>query len=469
MSRDLERHLANDTDDGEWDDDVDEWDDEPNYLVRRLVLIAVVLVGLVVAVVAATQLLGGDDGSNASGANTQWDTVVVLTDDEIRVLDRDGLDELSAIDVAPGLLDAQAVTAGNTLVTMTDEGRITLFDLTDGTERRGRAGLDESLRASSGNPAIMVVAPDAGGDVTSGDTLRSEIFSISDVAGLDAPLIFADQVLVNPAGTHVAVPVPNAFQSFVIDLELETAEAYAGRVIALDDTRVVTEQPAGDESEIEFHELAGDRLGTVDVPSPVATMLVPGESLVLVSDDGTVRLADDGGDLSDAPPLADAEGRAVIASSGVGVFGGTRLLVATSNGVIVLDQDGEPVTSTPGSVLTPVSLATRCVPVGSGSSSTGFVLIDVDAGDVAAEVERGLATAASSDGCVVAVSAAGSPVLVVDADSAEIDANSIEAIAPDGEAYVVLDGRDSEFFEVGADDPVDLADDPAVIRFGRRE
>ena len=451
------------------DDDWDHADDEPNYLIRRVILIAVIVVGVLVAFVVVNQVIGADDGGSGSDGNAAWDTLLVFSDDQIMLLDRDGLDELDAIETAPGLLDAQAIVAGNTLVTMTDRGLITQISLADGTDRRGRAGLDETLVVSPDNPMIGLVAPDGGGDVTIVDTIRGAVLSIGDTAGLDDPLIFAGNVRVNQAGTHVAAPVPSAFQSVVIDMVNETAQAYAGRVIAIDDTRVVTEQPAGDNSEIEFHDLAGERLGTVDVPSPAATLLTPGGSLLLVGSDGSIRVATDDGEVDVGESILDTGENPVTVSSGFAVLGGERLVVSTSAGSALLDASGAPLALVEGTISTIPSLANRCAVISSGSSSSPSTVLDLDSGAVIAEIDRGLVTTSSLDGCTAAISGGPSPRILTDGELVDVDANSIEAISPDGRAYIVLDGRDTEYVNVDDADPVEITDEPSFVRFGLRE
>lgn len=449
----------------------DGWDDyrEPNYLIRRALLLVLILAGVVIAVLAITRVVGGDDDGSGSDGNAEWDTLLVLTHDQILLLDRDGLDEIDSIDAGPGLLDDQAIVAGNTLVTMTDQGRITQTNLADGSARRGRAGLDETLIASADNPAIGLVAADGGGDVTIIDTIRGSVLSVGDTAGLDDPLIFAANVRVNAAGTHVAAPVPSAFQSVVIDLVTETSDAYAGRVIAIDDTRVVTEQPAGADSEIEFHELAGGRLGTVDVPSPAATLLTPGGSLLLVGSDGSIRIANDEGDVEVGDSIVDAGENPVTVSSGVAVFDGQRLLVNTSAGTALLDANGLPLALVDGSISTVPTQANRCVVISSGSSSRPSTVLDLDSGEVIVEIDRGLVTTSSLDGCTAAISGGPSPRLLTNGELVDVDANAIEAISPDGDVYIVLDGRDTEYVKVDDGDPIEITDEPSFVRFGLRE
>ncbi len=467
-ARDARDPLDNESNDDEWDDR--EWDDrEPNYLVRRALAVAgVVLAVALVAVVASRFVGGGDsDGGGDSGA-AEWDTTVVLTSDEIRLVDRATGEEIDTIASTVDLLDAQSLVSGDVLVTMTDEGVIGLVDLSDGTSRSGRAGADETLLASPDNPRIAIAGPDSGGDMTIIDTAARTTFSIADTAGLTDPLIFSTDIRVNAAGTHVAVPVPNAFQSFVIDTAAETSEAFAGRVIAISNELVVTEQPAGAESEIEFHELGGERLASVDVPAPRASLLTDDGSLLLVAVDGTVRTVASDGTVDEVDPILDEDGAATSVTGGSAALDGTRLLVTTAESIVVLDEGGSVLASAPGQITTPPPRTTRCVIVGSGRSSDPSTVLDVEDGSVVSEIEGGVAAAASVDGCTVALIGSAQNLLT-NGEVIAVDARSIAEVAPDGDAVIVLDGRDTELVRVGTDDdPVELADEPVVVRFALR-
>ena len=162
-----------------WDDD--EWD-EPNYLVRRALVVAVVVAAIAVAAIVISRFIGSDGSSNpTSSAAADWNTIVVLDGDQIRLLDRDSTEEIEAFSASDDLLDVQSLVAGNVLVTVTDEGRITQTDLDDGSTRRGRAGLDETLRITPDHPSIAVVGPDTGGDVTIIDLQGSILFEDGDL------------------------------------------------------------------------------------------------------------------------------------------------------------------------------------------------------------------------------------------------------------------------------------------------
>ncbi|MGB3736983.1 MAG: hypothetical protein WA964_18640 [Ilumatobacter sp.] len=459
----------------EWDGD--EWDDEwdePNYLIRRALVVGAVVLGIALAAIVASRFVGSDGGGgggDSAAAAADWDTTIVLTADEVRLLDRESGDEIDTFESAVDLLDAQTLVARDVLVTLTDEGAIGLLDLSDGTSRRGRAGVDETLIASPDNPRIAIAGPDAGGDVTIIDTVARNVFSVADATGLTNPLIFNSDIRVNPSGSHAAVPVPNAFQSFVIDIAEETTEAFAGRVIAISDELVVTEQPAGAESEIEFHELVGERLASVDVPAPRASLLTGEGSLLLVAADGSVRTVSSDGTVDDVDPIVDEEGTEITITSGFAALDGTRLVLFGGDGdtVVVLDENGAALGTAAGQITTNPALATRCVVVGGGSSSDPSTLLDLDDGSVIMTIERGVPAAASVDGCTVAL-IGGTANLLTDGEIVEIDARSIAEVTPDGDAVIVLDGRDTELVRVGEDsDPIEIADEPVVVRFGLRE
>ncbi len=453
---------------GEGREDDEDWE-EPNYLIRRALVVGAVVLAVALVAVVASRFIGGDDGSASSPADAEWDTTVVLTSDEVRLLDRESGEEIDSFDSTVDLLDAQSLVASDVLVTLTDEGAIGLLDLNDGTTRRGRSGTDETLLASPDNPRIVFAGPDAGGDVTIIDTVRRNVFSVADAAGLASPLIFNDDVRVNASGSHVAVPVPNAFQSFVIDIAEETSAAFAGRVIAISDEFVVTEQPAGGESEIEFHELVGERLASVDVRAPRASLLTDDGSLLLVAADGSVQTVSSDGTVDDVDPITDDEGTALSVTGGFSALDGTRLVVFAGDTVVAIDEGGAVLGSAVGQIASAPPRATRCLVVGSGNSTQPSTVLDLDDGTVVTTIERGLPAAASVDGCTVALLGGGDNLLTGGA-VIKIDARSITEVTPNGDAVIVLDGRDTELVRLeDEDDPIEIADEPVVVRFGLRK
>ncbi len=455
----------------EWDDD--RWDDgdwdEPNYLVRRALVVGSVVAAVAVVGIVASRFIGGDDSaSDAAAQAASWDTAVVLTNDTVTLIDPESGDEVDTFDATIDLLDAQSLVARDVLVTLTDEGAIGLLDLNAGTSRRGRAGIDHVLTVSVDNPFIALVGPETGGDVTIIDTTTRDIFSVADVAGLSSPLVFTDDIRVNPSGSHVAIPVPSAFQSFVIDVANQTSEAFAGRVIAISDDLVVTEQPAGDEAEIEFHQLGGDRLATVDVPTPRASLLTDDGSLLLVAADGTVRIVDSDGTVEENDQIIDEAGSTIQIVSGFAAHGGNRLVAqGAADTVAVLDADGTVLGSAAGQVDTALPRSTRCLTIGTGQSTDPSTVIDLEDASVITTIERGLPAATSVDGCTVAL-LGGTDNLLVDGELTSIDARSISEVAPDGGGVVGVNGGATEYVRVGEDDAIEIADEPAVVRFAER-
>lgn len=455
-------------DDGDWDD---EWY-EPNYTIRRALAIGGGIAAIALVVFLITKVVGGDDGGSggASAASTDWNHVVVLTDDEIRIVDPSNGEVVDTYDGDADLLDAQSVVSADVLVTMTDAGRITQTDLTDGTSTRGRASVDQALRLSTTNPTIAIAGTDGGGDVTLIDTNERTTLQVSDVAGLDDPLIFPMEVYVNPSGTHAAMSDARSFQSTVVDLTEATAELLAGQVVAIGDDRVVTAQRAGADTELEFYDLTGERLGSVDVPTPVASLLRSDGDMLLVDASGAIRTASADGDVSEIGALADpaAPTATIEVESGATTLGGTRLLAATSRQVFVLNDSGLQLGVADGDVTSTPTRASRCVTVGSQRSTGTSVQLDLDDASVIVEIAGGIVSNTSVDGCTAALIGGAGPQIVHDGDVIDVDANSIVDIAPDGESYVVLDGRDSELLSIDGGSNVEVADVASVIRFAER-
>lgn len=461
--------LSDDVDQNRPDDD---WDDddwyEPNYLIRRAAAIGGGIAAVAVISFIVMQAIGGNDGSGSSdAASTDWNAVAVLTADEILLIDPSSGSVVDAYDSDADLLDAQSVVAGNILVTMTDAGRITQTDLTDGSTTRGRSGIDQALRLSGDNPSIAISGPDGGGDITLINTNTRETLGVGDVAGLDDPLIFPLDVFVSPAGTHAAMSDARSFQSTVIDLTAETAELLAGQVVAIGDDRVVTAQRAGANTELEFYDLNGERLGSVDVPTPLASLLTSDGNMLLVDATGQIRLASADGDVTELGVLANPANpsASIEVESGITVLGGRRLLATTAQQVFVLNDSGAQLGVATGQITSNTTRATRCVTIGSPRSTGSSTQLDLNDASVRIELGGGIVATTSIDGCTAALIGGTGPQIVHNAEIIEVDANSIVGIAPDGQSYVVLDGRDSELISIDGDDTVEIADVASVIRF----
>ncbi len=444
---------------------------EPNYLVRRAVAIGVVIAALVGGSVVAAQIIGArGDGESDSPSTAPWNAVVLVADDEVRVIDpATG----TVTDTYPGdepLLDVVSVVAGKTIVFLNDLGRITQLDLTDGSIRRSSGQEDGTMSASDDHAAIVLAGLPAGGDVTVVDTETRTTFDIGDIAALNDALMFVDEVLVNRSGTHVATPDARSFQSVLVDIATETPVLLAGQVVALDDDTVVTAQRAGPRAELEFYDLSGERLGSADAPSPQVTMLLDGARVLVVAADGAVVGVDADGTVDDlgtvAPSTTGGDTQPVLVRSGFPVPDLERLVVATDDAVVLLGTDGAEVARFTGELLSRVGSGSRCALIGSARANSVAVHVDLTTGEALGEVAGGSISSASVDGCTVSM--IGSPRLVVRGTEAELGATSGSiTVAPDGTAYVLTTSTQNQLISLANEDdePIDLADDTVVVRF----
>ncbi|MGI9645234.1 MAG: hypothetical protein ACR2O6_08000 [Ilumatobacteraceae bacterium] len=445
---------------------------EPNYLIRRALAVAAVVAAVAAIGIVVGRIIdaGDSDPSDAPDA-AEWNRAVVVTDDEIRVVDPQTGDVGERYPADEALLDNRSVATGDTFLTVNAVGRVTELDLTDGSIRRFRASEDSSPLVSTDNASIVLIGPGQGGNVFVVDTATETIVDIGRLAGIDDPLMFVDDVLVNEPGTHIAVSDARTFQSVLVDIVAETAVLLAGQVIALDHDTVVTAQRAGAEAELEFYDLAGDRRGSVDAPSPQATMLIDSTTALVVAGDGTIVRASAGGAVDDGGNVGDDE--AVDVAGGSPASGSEWLVVSTTDEVVLLDAKGAIVARAPGQLLSPADRPTRCIVVGSALASRTAVHLDLDDGAVLGEIDGGAVTSTSTEGCTVAAGDGGTVVrsgIPVDVDAP----TGTLTITPDGGAVVVTTARGARLATIPADDgededadPVRLAVVPAVVHFAQ--
>ena len=264
--------------------------DGPNYLMRRVGAIGSAIAVVIVSVIVIGRSFGGEEGrSNAGGVKADWNRVVVLTESAINVIDPASGEVDDTYPVTTNPLDDQSLVNDDMLLTMTDLGRIGVYDLTDGSVRRGQAGAGETMLRSRDHPNLVFIGSEVGGDLTVIDLKERDILSVADLAGLDSPLMFASAARANPAGTHVAVSDGRSFQTIVVDIAEQAAIPIAGQIVAINDSVVVTAQRAGATTELEFYGHTGESLGSVDVLTPVATMLNFDDEVITVDATGAIR------------------------------------------------------------------------------------------------------------------------------------------------------------------------------------
>ncbi len=445
---------------------------------------------VIVSVIVIARAFDGEDGRSSAGSvDADWTHVVALTNDAINVIDPGSGELVDSYPATGSLLDDQSLVSGPMLITMTDFGRLSIVDLTDGSVRRGQAGTDETLLRSRDHEDLALIGSDVGGDLTVVDLSERTILSVADVAGLDSPLMFADAARANPGGTHVAVSDGRSFQTIVVDIAEAAAIPLAGQIVAINDRVVVTAQRAGASTELEFYDLDGEREGSIDLPTPVAAMLTSDDDVVTVGADGAVRIAT-AANVRDVDPIlrprgdSDDEGDPVSPTAGVDTASRTRLLVSDGADTWVVDDQGETLLFNANTVTSPVSGLTRCVNIG-GSFGNTSTIVDVDRGQIIGDLDGLLVSLTSVDGCTASLLGNGSvlgdePTIRFDGEPGtgtsvwfdgglvEIRGDSVAAIAPDGAAAAVIDGTETLLVELDDGSAVTVAAEPVVVHFADR-
>ncbi len=504
----------------------------PNFLVRRAIFVGAVVAVIAVAAIIVSRFLEDEPpgGSDAS-IGAEWNAVVVVTDDQVLVVDPDsdpaddetgddpddaaaGTTEAGATPAtddgattdtggatatpgtgtattettdatdgdsdepgtdgvvyeADGLLDAESAAVGQTLVLLDENGQVSQVDLVEGTVRRARAEPGGVLVTDTGHPDVLAAGVPRGGGLTIIDTRTGDTFEVGELADLDDPLMFADELIVNEAGTYAAVADGRSFQTVLVNLTDGTADLLPGRVEDLNDTTIVTAQPAGEQSELEFFQVDGERIGTVDAPTPEALLLTGEQSAVTVTGDGRILTISPDGDLEEAGLLTDEERPQVEVVDGTAVLGRERFLVVADGFVAVLDPDGAIRATVTGRVVGAPGTSSRCVIVGDPSSAGAAAQVDLDTGEVLGQLAGGTISSSSVDGCTAAVIGTQATQVLVRGAIVALPAGigTVSAISPDGEAAVASSPRGEVLVAIGSDtEPRTLSTDPAVIRFAQ--
>jgi hypothetical protein len=266
----------------------------------------------------------------------------------------------------------------------------------------------------------------------------------------------------------VAISDANSFQTVLLELETGATTLLGGQVGAINDESIVTVQRAGDQAELDVFELTGDRVGTVDVPSPVAMMLTGDKSMVTVAADGTITTVSSNGTIDQKGNVA-GEGATTEIRSGSTALADDRLVILGSDGVYAVDRDGDVVLSARGQLLNEVGSATRCVIVGDGTSTGRSSHIDLDTGELLGALNGGLVTASSYDGCTATV-IGGADIQILDDGTATpvpLDSGSLIGVAPDGQVVVASDMSAGEMLIEVSDieSTVTVSNEPSVVRF----
>jgi hypothetical protein len=430
----------------------------PNYLLRRIAAAVVAVAVIGGGVVVVKRLVGGDDGgsTSAAGEARSWDTIVVQDNPSrtVHVLDRDG-EELTSVEtdllgVTDVGLDGKVVLglAGGKAsdgLAVLDLGSGELTDLTvhhDNVSPIGDSGfLLSTDGTNSGGSELVEVATGATTDLL--DLVDSDV---------DDPLLVPASIRVDERRSHLAFTEFRSNETYVLSLDDLEADpvSVAGSLVAIAFDRVVTLTNRGDSVLLDLSTFEGERVGTVEVPSPAAAMLVDGSHAIVVGRAGAVSSVDFGEETVDdvvdlAPDLPTAPGASAddpLISTGIAIASNSRLALFGERFVAFVGPDGRLVKSIDqAESMLPRSVdpEDRCL-VLFGSASPP-VFIDVERGSIIGALTDQLVTRASHDGCTVVTTpsakTAAPRVVGSDIDDAiEVDQRFL-ALSDDGTAALV--------------------------------
>lgn len=481
----------------------------PNYLLRRAVAAAVAAALVTVVVAGFVVFSRGNDTSSDGGTTgiSEWNTVVAQdrASGVITTFDRDG-SELSTVNttlIGLGDVGLDGVVLVGTQGDTAADG-VGLLDLTTG-RIRPLVVHTALLDGAEGQP--FRVGFDAATDaVELLDARRGTVTDLLRFTDTDNPVVLPEFVRVDDDGNHAVFTELTRSSTIAVDLETSTAVTMPGTLADIAFDSIVTLTNRGDTVLLDRYDLvgalAGERTGTVEIPTPAVVMLVTATTAIAVETTGTIRIIDFAtetttetttkvatgptdaarrtsvddaassgtgsgagtvavGDPAVSTPTAadptstggDGQGDGTGSGSapttvvlgGTALMGHTRLAVFTSNGVTVLDATGASIgalaVTQPHAITGLISPRRRCLTVTSATLQIS-VLIDVAAASALGSFATGTSAAESADGCTVAVMAGsgGTTVLGPGIDRT-IDA-SIRTVSADGTAMlrVAADG-----------------------------
>ena len=457
---------------------------EPNFLLRRAIVVGSVVALIAALAVGVGKLLERDHDSDTTGAApAEWDTVVLIDDRTGQVILTDPSGEEQAR-FASGVRSAtDALAVGPTLVVSSAEAAAVVDIATESSQNFDFATSSAGVVMPAGSAATLLVGSSAGDRAVlvhgpSGDLIDTEASAAIAGAAYDVATAVA-----SPSGREVLVTDSGNFQSVLFSFDRSEPSYFPGRALAVDDSLVVTTQTVGGESSVSVFDHDGETVTDARTASVRAGMIA-GDHVILVTIDGDVLdLATSSGETSSIGTTTIAPIRSAAVSPT-----GDRLIVVGEGGTAIIDGHGDVIAEVFGAV--PIEtgineLATRtaaCVVV-LDQVDAGMTVVSLDDGSVVAEADdpNGAAAGdilASADGCTAATPA-GHGVTIVAADHVGTIAGTtdLRSLAPDAAAIVVATearlqlqpvatGDSSDASE--ADEPADLGPDSRLVLFTDR-
>lgn len=284
----------------------------------------------------------------------------------------------------------------------------------------------------------LAVGDEAGGNVVLVDGLSGATFDVGQLVAPTQIRVFLETLRHDAAGTSFAMADASNFQTIVVhtDDDPPAASFFADQPVAVGGELLVTSEVVGQQADLALVDPDRNELAKVSGELPVGGVLVDDE-VTVISVDGTMSRF--GKDDTEADRLGTV---AVPAGASIRwvqpTADGSRFVVFGDTFEAVVDLGGRTVYTTTftAAVESPhVEPGWACLPVGGGDTYTA--LIDLESGELLADLAGVEVLGASADGCTVIGTRNGLTEVISDDGVAQIGQTRSAALAPDGNAVVL--------------------------------
>ncbi len=440
----------------------------PNFWIRRLVVIGGVVGVFLAAAVVVNSLIDSTASDTASGAvSADWNRVVLVDERTGRVtVENDAGEETGRIDTGTrSVLDAAVVEATalvvsaeeSSIVDLADESSTAIDIESDDVSWPSGSALTMIAAATSGARGVLVHGP-------TGDVLDTD--DVAPIAGTRYELAGSLSV---PSGRDILVTDSGNFQSVLLSFDRDEPSYFRGLALAIDDEIVVTAQNVGTSATVDVFDHDGEPISSGSTSSVRAALIGDGAVQLITVDGEIVSMSTSSGDTESIGQLGIG-----AVESGVVSTGGDRLIVSGADGSAIVDTDGAVVGVYPDRRLLPgdrAAAGSTCVVLSDGSGPDGggqVSIVTLEDGSIVNDVDATAPLWATADGCTLASAVTdGYQITSPEAVSTITTNGRLAGLSPDGASVVLaVDSRLSlaDATTGPADDDVDLG--PAARRTG---
>ncbi len=422
-----------------WDARDDDWHG-PNYLVRRVIVVALVVAVIAVAAVLVGRVIGGEDSGSGSGfGSADWNSVVtvdnaagtvVITDAKGEETNRFqiGLSSLTDTEVVGStLISVDADSLG--VVPLDADAEITIADDVIAVEIASTG----TLLRPSGSAQTVVAQNESSERLVMVHGPTAEVIDTAATGTVPGARYDLAEARTEPDGRHVLVTDTGNFQSVLFSFDRDEPSFFPGLALAVNNDIVVTAVNVGTNANIAVFDHAGDSGVAAQTASVRAGMISSGRVILVGIDGEVLGLSLSSGDITELGSLSIG-----TVESGDVAIRGDRLIVVGELGTALIDADGTIITELPGARPTTSGIdelaprRTTCLIV-EREAAGEVAVVDLETGTVGAEALASPDVLSAADGCQPIVpTSAGYLSLTSEAVSAVTLVGDVVAISPDG-------------------------------------